>query len=151
MLLPTSTTSGQKNTIICWYLPFLSLSDKRYGSLFYWFSHRKHKLIERISKSRLKDLSPVLFYAFGSLIFAHYYPQYPLKFWIGFALVISLFGTVGDLFESLIKRTCGIKDAGNLIPGHGGILDRIDSLLIAIPAAYLYLMMFAQIIDGIHP
>jgi phosphatidate cytidylyltransferase len=113
----------------------------------------KHKLIERISPKKSVEglIAGIIFTLLGSLIFAHCYPQYPLKFWIGFALVISLFGTVGDLFESLIKRTCGIKDAGNLIPGHGGILDRIDSLLIAIPAAYLYLMMFAQIIDGIHP
>jgi phosphatidate cytidylyltransferase len=61
---------------------------------------------------------------------------------MGYGSVVALFGTLGDLFESLIKRTCSVKDAGHLIPGHGGILDRIDSLLTAVPAAYLYLIIF---------
>lgn len=59
--------------------------------------------------------------------------------WIGLALVIVVFGTWGDLVESLFKRTIGIKDSGNILPGHGGMLDRFDSSLLAIPAAVVYL------------
>ena len=59
--------------------------------------------------------------------------------WIGMGVVVVFFGTWGDLVESLFKRTIGIKDSGNILPGHGGMLDRFDSSLMAIPAAVIYL------------
>lgn len=59
--------------------------------------------------------------------------------WMGLGLVVVLFGIWGDLVESLFKRTIGIKDSGNILPGHGGMLDRFDSSLMAFPAAVIYL------------
>lgn len=59
--------------------------------------------------------------------------------WVGLGLVVVFFGTWGDLVESLLKRILGIKDSGNILPGHGGMLDRFDSSLLAIPAAVVYL------------
>ena len=55
------------------------------------------------------------------------------------AIITVVMGTWGDLVESLIKRKVGIKDSGNILPGHGGMLDRFDSSLIAIPAAVIYI------------
>lgn len=63
----------------------------------------------------------------------------PIWQWAGLALIVVIFGTWGDLTESLMKRQLGIKDSGHILPGHGGMLDRFDSALLAIPAAVVYL------------
>ena len=63
----------------------------------------------------------------------------PTAAWVGMALIVVLFGTWGDLTESLMKRHLGIKDSGNILPGHGGVLDRFDSTIMAVPAAVVYL------------
>ena len=65
----------------------------------------------------------------------------PLLRWLGFALTVVVFGTWGDLVESLIKRQLGIKDSGHVLPGHGGMLDRFDSALLTIPASVIYFIL----------
>jgi phosphatidate cytidylyltransferase len=107
----------------------------------------KHKLIEHISPKKSVEgfIAGIIFTLLASLIFGRLFPEFSTLFWMGFAVVVALFGTLGDLFESLIKRTCIVKDTGHLIPGHGGILDRIDSLLVAVPAAYLFLILFLSL------
>lgn len=108
----------------------------------------KHKLFPRISPGKSWEGSigggilvmliaasiPYLLEKF-SLLTVNYSPLQ----WAGLGLVIVVFGTWGDLIESLFKRTLGIKDSGNVLPGHGGMLDRFDSSLLAIPAAVVYI------------
>ena len=112
----------------------------------------KHKLIKRISPKKSIEgfVAGIIFALIAGLVFARFFPEYPSSFWMGYAFTASLFGTLGDLFESLIKRIYGVKDAGDIMPGHGGILDRIDSTLIAIPAVYLYLMIFIELLPSMH-
>ena len=101
----------------------------------------KHKLYEAVSPK--KTVEGALGGLAGSLVgafIAHfvYLKSLPLSHAIPLALVASAFGQAGDLGESLIKRATGVKDSGALLPGHGGILDRVDAVLICAPIVYLY-------------
>ncbi|MBE6266972.1 MAG: phosphatidate cytidylyltransferase [Prevotella ruminicola] len=108
----------------------------------------KHKLFPRISPGKSWEGSiggGILVIAVAVLVW-YLTEQYQLNQlglsaieWAGLGLTVVIFGTWGDLVESLIKRTLGIKDSGNILPGHGGMLDRFDSSLLAIPAAVVYL------------
>lgn len=106
------------------------------GSLF-----GKHRLFERISPKKSWEGSiggGVL--AIASSYGMHcFFPVMSAIEWAGLALVVVLFGTWGDLTESLLKRQLGVKDSGTILPGHGGLLDRFDSALMAIPAAVIYI------------
>ena len=101
----------------------------------------KHRLFERISPKKSWEGSTRggVFSIIAAFALAHFFPIMPTATWIGMALTVVVFGTWGDLTESLMKRHLGIKDSGNILPGHGGMLDRFDSTLMAVPAAVVYL------------
>ncbi len=108
----------------------------------------RHKLFPRISPGKSWEGSiggAVLVVAAAVLIwyYTDFYDVNDLGLtayeWAGLGLVVVVFGTWGDLIESLFKRTLGIKDSGNVLPGHGGMLDRFDSTLMAVPASVVYL------------
>lgn len=117
------------------------------GSLF-----GRHRLFERISPKKSWEgfFGGLAFNLLAAYIFCEFFPNFfglyrdfPLATWLGMGALVTIFATWGDLIESLIKRDLHIKDSGNLIPGHGGILDRIDSLLLVMPATLIYLCLTA--------
>lgn len=78
-------------------------------------------------------------------LLGYYIPAFKhlaIQHWVAIAAICAVFGTMGDLLESKIKRTAGVKDSGSFMPGHGGFLDRFDSLLIAVPFVWLYVQLF---------
>ena len=105
----------------------------------------KHRLCERLSpKKSWEGFWGGFVFSIGWGIACNYlFPQVGLNLyeWICFGAISSVFATWGDLFESMLKRNAGVKDSGNIIPGHGGILDRIDSLLLVSPVIMLFLLM----------
>jgi phosphatidate cytidylyltransferase len=123
---------------------FVWLSDT--GAYFIGSMIGKRRLFERISpKKSWEGFFGGLFVALASSqALAWYAPEIGKLTWLGLALIVVLFGTWGDLIESLLKRTIGVKDSGNILPGHGGMLDRFDSVMLAAPASYIYIELFIR-------
>ncbi|AFL79955.1 CDP-diglyceride synthetase [Aequorivita sublithincola DSM 14238] len=111
----------------------------------------KHKLLERISpKKTIEGFVGGLLGALlaGFVIFKvleNYSPldaeKYPLWVWIVMAIIVAIFGTIGDLIQSKFKRQAGVKDSGIIMPGHGGLYDRLDSIIYASPFVYAFLLI----------
>jgi len=103
----------------------------------------KHKLFPRISPNKSWEgfLGGLSFAVIMGYVIAIFTDQ-DFIVYIGLGALIASIGTVGDLVESMLKRSLGIKDSGTILPGHGGMLDRIDAVLYVIPIVYLYFMIF---------
>ena len=106
----------------------------------------KRKLFERISPKKSWEgfFGGLILALASSQAFAWFAPEINRMNWLGLAATVVLFGTWGDLIESLLKRTLGVKDSGNVLPGHGGMLDRFDSVMLAVPASYIYIELFIR-------
>jgi phosphatidate cytidylyltransferase len=113
----------------------------------------RHRLFERISPKKSWEgvIGGIVFCVAGAYATHYWFDEFfqvpDLTTWVGLSVVVAVFSTFGDLVESLIKRTVGVKDSGNIMPGHGGILDRIDSLLLVVPAVLIYLQLIAPNIN----
>ena len=103
----------------------------------------KRKLFEKVSPKKTIEgfVGGVVFAVLASYIISKYYIEIVESntfIWIITALIVSIFGTIGDLIESKFKRIAGVKDSGRIMPGHGGILDRLDSVIFATPIIFLF-------------
>ena len=130
-----------------WFLPlsvFIFLWSSDSGAYLFGSALSRYfpaKLFPRISpgKSWVGSIGGGVLTLVVAAVLWYFRPELlNLPQWLGLGLVVCVFGTWGDLVESLFKRQLGIKDSGNVLPGHGGILDRFDSALLAIPAAVIY-------------
>lgn len=103
----------------------------------------KHKLFPRISPGKTIEgsIGGLVFTMASLIVFCHYSGWFPIPLAIGLAIIAVVFGTLGDLCESMLKRQAGVKDSGKLIPGHGGILDRFDSIMFSVPFIFVYLLL----------
>ena len=115
----------------------------------------KHKLFEKISPKKTVEgfLGGILFAIFTGFLISKYYIQAnsthlqkSIIIWTSIAVIVGIIGTIGDLIESKFKRIAGVKDSGKIMPGHGGILDRLDSVIFVAP----FIFLFYQILNYVH-
>jgi phosphatidate cytidylyltransferase len=107
----------------------------------------KHKLLERISPKKTIEgfLGGILFSILAGVLISRYYinpspafSEKSIQIWVTIAIIAAVIGTLGDLIESKFKRVAGVKDSGKIMPGHGGILDRLDSVIFVAPFVFLF-------------
>jgi len=107
----------------------------------------KNKLFERISPKKTIEgfIGGVVFSILFSILIAYYFIQQPILYWVIIAAIVGVFGTLGDLVESKLKRLANVKDSGKIMPGHGGILDRLDSIIFVGPFVFLFYQIIAYV------
>jgi phosphatidate cytidylyltransferase len=108
----------------------------------------KHRLFERVSPKKSWEgfIGGAVFAIVMGILNAVMFQSLSMTNWIIVSVIVIVFGTFGDLFESKIKRELDIKDSGGVLPGHGGLLDRFDSLLFALPVIYIWLIIAGNLI-----
>ncbi len=138
-------SSSYSPTIILGVLFILWSSDT--GAYLAGITFGKNKLFERISPKKTWEGTiggGILAIAIAYLL-SFYFTDLTTIHWIVVALIIVCFGNLGDLVESLFKRSIDVKDSGSILPGHGGILDRFDSLLLSTPFIFIYLYISTKL------
>jgi len=120
---------------------FLMLWSNDTGAYLTGRAFGKHKLFERHSPKKTWEgfIGGVLIAAGVGVIIGQFYTELNCQQWAGIGVIIGIIGTMGDLVESMFKRSINVKDSGSLLPGHGGLLDRFDGLFLAVPMVYAYL------------
>ena len=112
---------------------FAYIVGKNFGKQKLFYSVSPHKTIEGF-------LGGLFFCCISASVVSRYVNEsMDTSYWLIIAIIVSVFGTLGDLIESKFKRESNVKDSGNIIPGHGGMLDRLDSVIFASPYIYLFL------------
>lgn len=145
-LLNILSTVGANGSTYSFMLPlaifvFIWCNDS--GAFFVGCSIGKHKMWERVSPKKTWEgtIGGVVVAMIAGYVMSIFYTQLNMWQWMGLAAVVATTATYGDLIESCMKREMGIKDSGNILPGHGGMLDRFDSTLLAVPSALIYLSL----------
>lgn len=125
---------------------FILIWSSDTGGYIFGVTFGKHRLFERISPKKSWEgfFGSIILSQIVAFLLMRYFGSLEYLHWAVLAGVIAVFGTLGDLVESMIKRSVGIKDSSNILPGHGGILDRFDSLLFTIPIIFTYLYFFIK-------
>ncbi len=141
LALPKFSNDGTIFTLEVFFLFVLIWSSDSFA----YFTGKflgKHKMAPKISPKKTWEgfAGGVFFTLILGYFIELYYPDLRGN-WMIVGLLVSIFGPLGDLVESQLKRTFGVKDSGNIIPGHGGILDRLDSFIICVPIVYLYFIL----------
>lgn len=139
-LIPTYTGTFNPELIVGVFVliwtndTFAYITGKNFG---------KNKLYERISPNKTIEgfLGGMIFSCIAGYVILYITGYREFGFWLGLAIILSIFGTLGDLIQSKFKRQAGVKDSGNLMPGHGGLYDRLDSIIFSSPFVYAYLLI----------
>jgi phosphatidate cytidylyltransferase len=114
------------------------------GAYLIGMSVGRHKLMERISPKKTWEgfIGGIIIASLAAWFLSGWLGVVDKIHWIIIALIVSVAGTYGDLIESMLKRSIGVKDSGTIMPGHGGFLDRFDSAIISFPLVYLFISLF---------
>jgi len=143
MLGDTADTHHLSAKLLTLFLAMVMMTDT--GAYYTGRAIGRHKLAPRVSPGKTVEGAIGGFaaaLATGPLCRLIFFPQLPLLDSVILGGAVSVLGQTGDLAESMLKRGSGVKDSSNLLPGHGGMLDRLDSILVAAPAIYFYSRYF---------
>jgi phosphatidate cytidylyltransferase len=144
LVYPDSITLKYNPEILIGYFVLIWTCDT--GAYLSGMAFGKHPLFKRISPKKSWEgfIGGTILTIAISLIIAQFSHEINLYHWIAVALIIATFGVLGDLVESMLKRSLDVKDSGNTLPGHGGILDRFDSLIISAPFVFTFIQLFTN-------